>query len=524
MGRLADVAAALARDDLGAVRDALERAWNASPSARIGRLVAAIDAKLPRAPIAAATVAQRERAWLELAANPSSSPEVLTSLLATPWPPHANQCTARIRLLSAWPRSPRIANALLALCERDEIKGRSMHALLRLVVNTLLAQGDPAASELLERVATQGDRGSRNALRATIERRKRPVEPVEEADDVAVLALAEARVAPRARASRDDLLAAIYATPHDDGPREVYADLLALEHDPRGELIIMQLRRARGERGGSLAREAALLRAGGKAYFDGLDRDDAGGITLARGFPARATIFNVPRFTAPAWATIETLVLLRASTFPETPLLRGLRRLCGVPLHLLPLVNLPVPELDFLSIVGAGPLDVPAQLAPRQLGFRYQGGGAGVAAWRTQVREVVAGLAHVPIGRRVTGLAFDGSIDQLPFALEVCESAPQISELVLAPWATEDRAPERWTVRLTGGHLRLVWHGREHLDTFRASALVLSRLLPSQVARVTSVEVVAHAKLLASDIEPTRESLRRIVAAWPSVTNAQILV
>jgi uncharacterized protein (TIGR02996 family) len=53
-----------------------------------------------------------------------------------------------------------------------------------------------------------------------------------------------------------DLLAAIYADPHDDAPQLVIADWLLARDDPRGELIVLDLR----ERTSELADPAALER------------------------------------------------------------------------------------------------------------------------------------------------------------------------------------------------------------------------------------------------------------------------
>ena len=44
----------------------------------------------------------------------------------------------------------------------------------------------------------------------------------------------------------EDFYAEIWAKPKDDGPREVFADWLIEQGDPRGELIALQIARARG--------------------------------------------------------------------------------------------------------------------------------------------------------------------------------------------------------------------------------------------------------------------------------------
>lgn len=63
----------------------------------------------------------------------------------------------------------------------------------------------------------------------------------------------------RATVAADALLAAIHANPHDDAPRQVYADVLSEKGDPRGEFITMQL--ARSGRAPTPAEKVAELKA-----------------------------------------------------------------------------------------------------------------------------------------------------------------------------------------------------------------------------------------------------------------------
>lgn len=73
------------------------------------------------------------------------------------------------------------------------------------------------------------------------------------------------------RPGERELLADIAAHPDDDGPREVYADWLTVRGDPRGELILLQVMRGRGETGDDrAAREASLRGLHGPAWT-GLD-------------------------------------------------------------------------------------------------------------------------------------------------------------------------------------------------------------------------------------------------------------
>lgn len=90
--------------------------------------------------------------------------------------------------------------------------------------------------------------------------------------------------------NEDELLAAIYAAPDDDGPRLVYADALLEAGDARGELIVLQCARARTD-GAPTARERTLLRIHGRAWLgDAADLFVPASVIFERGFVAGATL------------------------------------------------------------------------------------------------------------------------------------------------------------------------------------------------------------------------------------------
>ncbi len=92
------------------------------------------------------------------------------------------------------------------------------------------------------------------------------------------------------------LEAAVYADPQSDGPREVLADALQSAGDPRGELIALQLREARGEASDELvARATELCKEHGKEWLGSL-RAVTYRADLRRGFLSRLEM-------AGAWAT-----------------------------------------------------------------------------------------------------------------------------------------------------------------------------------------------------------------------------
>jgi uncharacterized protein (TIGR02996 family) len=109
---------------------------------------------------------------------------------------------------------------------------------------------------------------------------------------------------------RDLLLAAVYAAPEDDDPRLVYADKLLEQGDPRGELVMLQLARARGTIDGEgPAREAALLADEARVEAWGQPLSAAGRCTFERGFPAAIELHRGAKVLPddPAWATITTV-------------------------------------------------------------------------------------------------------------------------------------------------------------------------------------------------------------------------
>jgi uncharacterized protein (TIGR02996 family) len=103
----------------------------------------------------------------------------------------------------------------------------------------------------------------------------------------------------------DELLAAIYADPHDDNARAVYADLLQQRGDPRGEFIALQLAN-RDE-----ARAAELLRAHVDAWLGVLaPYVVVHRCKFERGFPYDVTLNGVdvdPIAKHPAWSTVRRI-------------------------------------------------------------------------------------------------------------------------------------------------------------------------------------------------------------------------
>ncbi|MCB9677680.1 MAG: TIGR02996 domain-containing protein [Alphaproteobacteria bacterium] len=149
--------------------------------------------------------------------------------------------------------------------------------------------------------------------------------------------------------NEEALLAAIYAHPEDDAPRQIYADWLTERDDPRGEFITLQLR-------GEEKEAAKLLKGHEREWLGPLEPMLRKDVVFERGFPARAvTAFKQPRDVAehghhPAWATLVEIqgmtgehdVVKQRSTEWVGPAFRGLRIVRG--LHAGGLANLAAVE------------------------------------------------------------------------------------------------------------------------------------------------------------------------------------
>lgn len=112
-----------------------------------------------------------------------------------------------------------------------------------------------------------------------------------------------------------DLLALVWANPADDAPRAVVADFLTTEGDPRGELITLQLDRARGVT--SVARrkrERELLALHQHEWIGPIaPLIESTHVTFDRGFISGCMLKAVKETgdpeRHPAWSTIQTFIV-----------------------------------------------------------------------------------------------------------------------------------------------------------------------------------------------------------------------
>jgi uncharacterized protein (TIGR02996 family) len=378
------LAAAAGATSTDAIADLLCEAWRSKPSARLARIIEQLDACTTReAKLAGKTVPKREEGWCEAAAEADEIE--LVGLLRLPWPTRLVHVHERMDVLEDLEPSARISNALLALERRRQYY----------VTDFLGTMTLPRAGvELSRRIAALLARWRDPAVKPKLEPKFSPKAR-------AILQ----RLESKARATvRDDesLLASVYDTPFDDGPRAVFGDHLQLAGSPRGEFIALQLANV------NLPRQRQLLRQAGTAWSDELLADGAVAVEYARGFPAEAKAVKYD-FRSPAWATIELLVLgARDTVFRGSPNLRGLRRLYALPTSALSKVaqlgdDRVERPLDFLSLHGYEGFEAKTILAPTKLGVLYDGK-LGLDAWLAAMEALAALLSYVPVGRRVKSL------------------------------------------------------------------------------------------------------------------------
>jgi len=347
-----------------AVMTAAIELWRELRHPRLAELVDRIEEELLAAAPRPALRASKARADLEAwqALEAAGDPLDFRRLAAAARGGSQLDVLRQVKALAA--RSdPRLARALLQLLERPPYAGVKSRPLLAEILAELAATRDrraavPAA-ELAARYLGVVLSGTGRWMVAQLDATARRLAdaphgelPGELAAQVAALEArygvrAEAPAAARRR-TLDELLAEVYAAPDDDGPRLVYADTLLERGDLRGELIALQIARARGPvTDEARAREAELLADPARLAAWAQPLSTGGTCTFERGFPAHLRLSR-PRkdlLDVPAWATITGVSNLTqtsqamATRICELPGLRSvatlraplLEKLCATP-------------------------------------------------------------------------------------------------------------------------------------------------------------------------------------------------
>ncbi|MCA9666070.1 MAG: TIGR02996 domain-containing protein [Myxococcales bacterium] len=278
--------------------------WAATRSPRVAALVELVDERLrvrgalapqiAHAPKRSRARDAAQKAWIACAEK--KRPEDLRELLSTLEQATAKHALARLEHLSAHD-DPRVAGHLVDLLYSAPWRAKPAKPIYTLALQLIVKRRDARqlprleALRFVERVPTSVGQWVQRRIDETLDALREgleqsPPRPLA-AKQAALCAALEAELAPEIRAHERrqqqrrsfearaaELLAAIYADPRDDQPRQVYADLLSSEGDPRGELIALQLARA-GDRGNrsdeaQRTREVELLYAHGERWTEGL--------------------------------------------------------------------------------------------------------------------------------------------------------------------------------------------------------------------------------------------------------------
>jgi uncharacterized protein (TIGR02996 family) len=317
---------ALAADDPVQMLRHLLDAWREYEAPAIADLidVATARALAGREPIEdAASLDARQAQWLELAAT--ADPLTIPWLIERTFTTRVALTIERLNALWKLPRDPRIAAGLLALTSRAGLSARSSlwTRLLRIVRNqhdlrsiaTIDARLAQLAASMVAKTESETALAARLAQTRVMLAGRILVPPAPRDALFAQLAarLADPTVARAVATSKtaEDFCAEVWANPMEDGPREVFGDWLIEQGDPRGELIALQIARARGTASPEgVKRERKLLAEHARSWLGALS-PVVKNFVFERGFLARAEIMwrrlaeRPELMTHPAWATIR---------------------------------------------------------------------------------------------------------------------------------------------------------------------------------------------------------------------------
>jgi len=356
---LTEALADLERGDERAALEGLLAAWRTTPSTALADVIDALDERLrSKKPSIKKSLplAEREAEWTRVASE--GRVEEVGWLLAQPWPGKWEGALARLLILVKHDRDPRVARHLARVVDELPFDTWASMRFYRAAGESLGQAGDARALPALDRPERRRHNFEREyqallaetaaTLRAGLAAHAAPPP-----DDDAPLAALRARLgltradAPSTSADAAELLAAIAAAPDDDGPRQVYGDLLLERGDPRGDFIALQLARARGDKPKAAAarRERELLAAHRDAWLGRLrDLIDDEGATFERGFLDGVRLRETQALDAPdlfddpAWRTVRRLDLGSLSSARAAPVVDrlspsvapGLRELVGL--------------------------------------------------------------------------------------------------------------------------------------------------------------------------------------------------
>jgi uncharacterized protein (TIGR02996 family) len=332
---------ALVADREGRLRH-LVAAWRTKRAPEIAKLVIELGSELDRVRpgIAGKTNDQRLTTWLELE---EGRDDALTGwLLASPplGETDSRHYTPRLARVARWRPDPRLIAAMMTLVEDNSYT--TLREFWDPVFAQLVKGGDATLVPRLEaeRARLASSKFFVSRLDKTIAA-LRHIQPAKLSESERRLV---AQLGSKSDTDEARLLAAIYAAPHDDGPRLVYADYLQERNDPRGEYIALSCAKSLDVAGRRRVRE--LYARHRLTWLGPLEPAilEQKSFAFERGFLASCVLcvmwglgpndVSAPREQAirklqdhPAWATLHEVKMTRLGQTSRAPLIAHLKKL-----------------------------------------------------------------------------------------------------------------------------------------------------------------------------------------------------
>lgn len=284
-------------------------AWGHAPVPELAELIFAADAANPPPPFTGNTAA-----WVKA----GNDVHARSALLAAWRAPKLEDCKKRLDAAAKWGPDPRTSRALEALLTDVPWTSNSARPVWTSAFALMGKLKDPRFAALKPAWNVRADQ------RAWLERAfaKAAAALPKPASLTAAEAKAIANLKPPApkKGGRDEasLLADVYRTPTDDGPRQVLADFLQEKGDPRGELIALQCADDADPKA-----VKALVKKHGKSWLGALGPVLGAEFVFRRGFVTEGMVKFRHQADAqkhgarPEWATLESLVWSHPNPIPK---------------------------------------------------------------------------------------------------------------------------------------------------------------------------------------------------------------
>jgi uncharacterized protein (TIGR02996 family) len=315
-----DAAVELVAKDAEQAIGPLVEAWRENRHPALAALIQRASKRVQRPALPQKPAAAALTAWMSLEA--AKDPADVEQLAAGLRVGLVKQIIERLEKLAEHPHDPRISDAALAIFDDQPFTSGGARPIYTAAQKVIEVMNDPRAVVRLEHIqknrlpgkGADGGVGFGELFKAKVERllEKAKKFPLIVELPPALVAKIE-KTLPEKAGEEDRFLAAIYAKPDDDEPRQVYADWLQERGDVRGEFIALQLAQARGEgtpEGDKRVR--ALISASARVLAGTImPAVDLRGLEFERGFPVFCNLSDKRSpiiddiAEHPAWVTVK---------------------------------------------------------------------------------------------------------------------------------------------------------------------------------------------------------------------------